>query len=73
MDKVEKLFGYLTKTNSEYVDDLYLLISFLNEGKEIRRVVEELIDISERPYLQYIADEQDAEFLEWVSFFIGNL
>lgn len=53
--KVLALLDCAARTESEYVDNLYLLFSYLSSNNPLYPVVQHLIDLPDRPFLEYVA------------------
>lgn len=81
--KVTALLYHVSETESEYIDDLYLLFSYLGPKNPLYGVVQQIIDASSAPYLEYVSrsdliriDQEDpidsaASLHEWVSSLIS--
>lgn len=57
--KVSALINHVETTEIEYIDDLYLLFSYLHHSNPLYTIVQQLIDISSTPYLQYLSQFGD--------------
>lgn len=66
------LLKHIEVTETEYIDDLYLLLSYLSSNNQLFKTVEQIIQISSVPYLNYIfpsacTPTTTNNWIEWVS------
>lgn len=72
--KIASLIQQLKDSESDYLDELYLLISYLSPRNPLYNVTQSIINLSAIPFLSYISIEQEPTFQavdklkQWVSY-----